>query len=123
MKYLLFVLFLSIPIVGFSQEQKFDKAPVAKNLNEIRTSIVYPDSAFKNNIQSNVLVDVLVDTLGDVTRVKWAEGDLAFFDTVTQAASLIKFEPGIYNDRPTKVWMRIPFSFKLGIKKKNSENK
>lgn len=74
----------------------------------------YPDIARKAGIEGRVFVKVLVDTLGNVERVQILKVSNPIFEQpAIEAAKRWKFKPGYQRDRPVKVWVAIPFIFKL----------
>ncbi len=87
---------------------------------EIKPSVIrkvepqYPDIARKAGIEGRVFVKVLVDTLGNVETVQVLKSSNPIFEKpAIEAAKKWKFKPGYQRDRPVKVWVAIPFIFKL----------
>jgi len=77
----------------------------------------YPDIARKAGIEGKVYVKVLVDTLGNVTTVQVLKSSNPIFEQpAIEAAKKWKFKPGYQRDRPVRVWVAIPFIFKLSQK-------
>lgn len=74
----------------------------------------YPELARKAGIEGRVFVKVLVDTLGNVVSAEVVRSTNPVFDEAAlKAARQCKFKPGYQRDRPVRVWMVIPFHFKL----------
>jgi protein TonB len=92
-----------------------DKQPVPVNLNEIRRQIKYPSLAKEGNIQGKVLIKILIDKEGNPVKhhVVRSPHDLLAEACVNQIYKL-KFTPGIQSQKPVKVWVQIPFDFKIG---------
>ena len=60
-----------------------------------------------------VVVKVLIGTKGDVEKVEIVKSHPMLDESAMAAAKLFKFTPGKQRDRVVKVWMTIPFTFKL----------
>lgn len=73
----------------------------------------YPELARKAGIEGLVVVKVLIDTKGDVEKVEVVKSHPMLDDAALAAAKQFKFKPGKQRDRFVKVWMTIPFTFKL----------
>lgn len=78
-----------------------------------RVEPVYPDLARKAGIEGMVVVKVLINTKGDVEKVEVVKSHPMLDDAAVAAAKQFKFKPGKQRDRYVKVWMTIPFTFKL----------
>ncbi len=78
-----------------------------------RVEPVYPDLARKAGIEGMVVVKVLINTKGDVEKVEVIKSHPMLDDAAVAAAKQFKFKPGKQRDRYVKVWMTIPFTFKL----------
>ncbi len=95
------------------QSFEVDKAPEAVNLEQIRASMVYPSMAIEAQIEGRVTVKVLVDVDGSVLKVGSVNGPDIFKDEVTDKSMRLQFTPGLQNGKPVKVWVSVPFVFKL----------
>jgi protein TonB len=73
----------------------------------------YPELARKAGIEGMVVVKVLIGTKGDVEKVEVVKSHPMLDDSAVAAAKLFKFKPGKQRDRFVKVWMTIPFTFRL----------
>jgi protein TonB len=78
-----------------------------------RVEPTYPDLARKAGIEGMVVVKVLIGTKGDVEKVEVVKSHPMLDDAAMAAAKLFKFKPGKQRDRFVKVWMTIPFTFRL----------
>ncbi|MFZ0388826.1 MAG: energy transducer TonB [Calditrichia bacterium] len=78
-----------------------------------RVEPVYPDLARKAGIEGMVVTKVLIDTKGDVEDVQIIKSHPMLDDAALAAARQFKFKPGKQRDRFVKVWMTIPFTFRL----------
>ena len=56
---------------------------------------------------------MLVDADGNVIKVGSVNGPDIFRDEVTSKSMLLQFTPGLQNGKPVKVWVSVPFVFKL----------
>jgi protein TonB len=74
---------------------------------------VYPEMAKKVNIQGMVVVQVLINTKGDVEDVRVIKSNPMLDEAAITAARQFKFTPAKQRDRLVKVWMSIPFHFRL----------
>lgn len=101
--------------------QNLNVGPVPKNMNAIRASIGYPAMAVEAEIQGKVIVRVLVDTKGNVTSKQIVQRAHPILDgAVMQFIDELKFKPGICDEGPCKVYVNIPFEFKL-LEKEDEE--
>jgi len=73
----------------------------------------YPELARKAGIEGIVVVKVLVDTNGNVEDVVFLKSHPMLDEAVLEAARQFKFKPGKQRDRFVKVWVSVPFNFKL----------
>ena len=95
------------------QSYEVEKAPDCINLAQVKSSIVYPEMARQMGKEGKVLVKVLVGTDGSVIKIGTLSGDEVFYDEVSSKARDLQFTPGLQNGKPVKVWVSVPFSFKL----------
>jgi protein TonB len=87
--------------------------PECVNLGMVRASIKYPEIAVAANIEGRVTVRVLVGTEGNVIKIGSISGPDVFYDEVKEKAMNLEFTPGILNGKAVKVWISVPFNFKL----------
>jgi protein TonB len=79
-----------------------------------RVEPLYPEVARKAGIEGQVFVKALVDTNGHVIRVEVLKSTNPVFEqAAVEAAKQFLFKPGYQRDRPVKVWVAIPFKFRL----------
>lgn len=95
------------------QSFEVEKAPECVNLGQVRASMQYPEVAREAGIEGRVTVKVLVGEAGNVIKVGAVSGPDAFHDEVKDKASNLQFTPGLQNGKPVKVWVTVPFNFKL----------
>ena len=73
----------------------------------------YPELARKAGIQGLVVVKVLIGTDGSVEEVEVVKSHPMLDDEAVKAARQFRFTPGKQRDRVVRVWMSIPFTFRL----------
>ncbi len=78
-----------------------------------RVTPVYPELAQKVGAEGLVVVKVLINTKGEVEKVKVIKSNPLLDEAALTAVRQFKFQPGKQRDRYVKVWMSIPFRFKL----------
>ncbi|MBN2366315.1 MAG: energy transducer TonB [Calditrichaeota bacterium] len=78
-----------------------------------RVEPAYPELARKAGIEGMVVAKVLIDTKGNVEKVEIVKSHPMLDDAAKAAAKDFKFKPGKQRDRFVKVWMTIPFTFRL----------
>ncbi len=75
----------------------------------------YPENLRRKGVEDRVIVKILVDEQGKVIRAellkpsKYAE----FNQAALSAAKRFEFEPGATPKGPAKVWLTVPFDFRL----------
>ncbi len=72
----------------------------------------YPANAQKANITGKVFVTALVGKDGKVEQVGKITGPKVFHEVAKAAALESEFTPAMQNDRPVKVWVSLPFTFR-----------
>jgi protein TonB len=88
--------------------------PKPVNMDEIKKLIGYPPMAKEAEIQGKVVVRVLVDKTGHyVKHLVLKDPHPLLTKGVTDKLPELKFTPGRQNNQPVKVWVTIPFDFKL----------
>ena len=102
----------SLDIFEASRLVAFDTPP--RSVNQPRPA--YPEPAQKSTNVGRVLVQLHVDTHGDVQRWKIAEIHPVGPGFAREVAKVIpqwKFEPARKNGEPVATWVALPFSFKF----------
>ena len=134
MKKIVFVLFMLITYVSFSQDtsrndvvfrDEYAKYPEFKNgmkgLYEfIQANIVYPQSANDNFIEGVVYIEYIVDTLGYTFNHKILKGIREDIDNeALRVAKLIKYDKPAFSwrDEPIECVYYLPIKFTLHPKK------
>jgi protein TonB len=95
------------------QQFEVEKPPECVNLLQVKNSMRYPDLAKESGIEGRVTVKVLVGETGSVIKVGSVSGDPVFSDEVREKSMDLQFTPGLQNGKPVKVWVSVPFVFKL----------
>ena len=81
----------------------------------IRDNISYPSIAEEKNVQGRVVVQFVVDTIGQVGEVKVVRSVDQDLDreAVRVVSTLPRFTPGTQSGKPVNVWYTLPVNFKL----------
>jgi protein TonB len=95
------------------QQFEVEKPPECVNLGQVKASMRYPDLAREGGIEGRITVKVLVDESGYVIKIGSINGESVFHDEVKEKARDLQFTPGLQNGKPVKVWVSVPFVFKL----------
>ncbi len=95
------------------KEFEVEKAPVCINFQQVKSSLNYPPSAIELGVEGKVVVKVLVGEDGSVLKTGSISGNEVFHDEVKDKARELQFTPGLHNNSAVKVWVTVPFSFKL----------
>lgn len=90
-----------------------DIVPECINLTQVKGSIEYPELAREIGLEGKVTAKVLVGTDGNVIKIGSISGHELFENEVRDKAMNLKFTPGLQNNTPVKVWVSVPFNFKL----------
>jgi len=104
------ILAFSTSIILYATTIDAEKEPIVLKKVEAK----YPEKAYREKIEGQVVVAVLVDVDGkpkDVRVVKTSNE--IFNDAAMEAAKQWLFGPAILNKKPVKFWFQIPISFKL----------
>ncbi|MCK5126077.1 MAG: TonB family protein [candidate division Zixibacteria bacterium] len=94
-----------------SQSVLPDAMPVLKK----PFSLVYPEDAYRNNINGEVILDIFVDHKGKIRAIDNMKCDNpgnGFEDAVTQAAFKSLHKPARYNGKPVACWVPTKVIFK-----------
>ena len=95
------------------QSTEVDKPPECVNLVQVRSAMSYPEIARKEGIEGKVILKLLVGEDGNVIKLGSISGPDVFYDEVRSKAPNLKFTPGLMKGKPVKVWVTVPFNFKL----------
>lgn len=91
-----------------------DEDPEPVNLGEIYKAIGYPAKAKEAGIQGNVIVRVLVGENGEYLRHKIVTNTHPLLsNSVDLQVKNLRFTPAMKAGQPVKVWINLPFRFKL----------
>jgi periplasmic protein TonB len=75
---------------------------------------VYPEMAMRAGMEGTVYVKILVDKDGKPKKAVVIKSTTEIFnDAATEAAMQFLFTPAVMNNGPVKVWVAVPFKFKL----------
>ena len=88
---------------------RVEKKPVFSK----RVEPKYPATAQKANITGKVFVTALIGKDGKVEQIGKITGPKVFHEVAKDAALQSEFTPAMNNDRPVKVWVSLPFTFRL----------
>lgn len=126
---LILMVFLSLS-VAFAQEKGKVKLPSEDESKFIEVEVVpspleqiapvYPQLARLSGIEGKVYVKALIDEKGNVIKTEIMKSDNSVLDgAAVDAVKKSKFSPALdKQNKPVKVWVVIPMSFKLNINKK-----
>jgi protein TonB len=92
---------------------KVEKEPQPIGGIESQPKPKYPEIAQKAGIEGRVFVKVLVGKDGKVEQIGEISGPEVFHEVARAAALQWTFSPAIQNDKPVRVWVSLPFVFKL----------
>jgi outer membrane biosynthesis protein TonB len=95
------------------QGSEVEVIPECVNFAQVRSSMVYPTVAIEAGIEGKVTVKVLVGTDGKTVKIGSITGPEIFYDEVRDKSMNLEFTPGLQGNKAVKVWMYIPFNFKL----------
>jgi TonB family protein len=98
---------------GTYKEYEVEKAPVCINLQQVKSSLKYPELAIETGAEGRITVKVLVGEDGTVLKIGAVSGNELFHDEVKDKALDLQFTPGLQNNSAVKVWVTVPFNFKL----------
>ena len=81
----------------------------------IQSHLKYPENAAKNNIEGRVVVQMVIDSIGQVGEVKVVRSVEKELDkeAIRVCKSLPKFTPGRQNGKAVSVWYTLPITFKI----------
>ena len=78
-----------------------------------KAPIKYPDDARLAKVQGIVIVDLLIDEMGQVMKAEVIHGDRRLAKAVLQSIKLWRFEPELENGRPVVSHITVPITFKI----------
>lgn len=88
--------------------------PVPLNMEEVYSMIGYPPAAKKKNIQGKVVLQVQIDERGNYLKHRVLKNPHPLLtEAVVAQIDHLRFSPAIMDHKPIKVWVTIPFDFKL----------
>lgn len=81
----------------------------------IQRNLHYPEIARRAGVEGTVIIQVLIDTKGNVIKTKIAKslGNNGCDEAAIVAIKRTKWKPALQRDKPVKVWVSIPVIFKL----------
>ncbi len=84
----------------------------------IQKNLQYPESAMKQNIQGQVVLQVLIGVDGSVLEHKVLKsiGHAECDQAAIKAVKSVRWRPAKQRDRSVKVWTSFPVTFKLNSK-------
>jgi TonB family protein len=91
-----------------------EKEPAPINLDELKKMIGYPKEALEKDIAGKVVIRMMIDEKGNyVKHIIIKDPNPILSNAVSSKISALRFTPGIQNGKPIRVWVTIPFDFKL----------
>ncbi len=122
LKYFLICCLLWLPLLAVSQSDTpspdefvlLELEPAPLNMTELSGMIGYPRLAKEAEIEGKVIIRVLVDEQGNYVRhMIIKDPNPLLTNAVASKIHNLRFTPGIQKGKPIKVWVTIPFDFKL----------
>ncbi|MEM0997869.1 MAG: energy transducer TonB [Bacteroidota bacterium] len=102
------------PEIGPNDFVLLEKEPAPVNMDDLRRMIGYPAMAKEAEIEGKVILRVQVDKNGRyVKHIVIKDPHPILTKAVTDKIRNLSFTPGIQAGKPIKVWVTIPFDFKL----------
>jgi TonB family protein len=87
-------------------------------IDDLYSFVKYPQLAQRVGIEGRVVVSVLIDTTGYVEKVEVNETSHPWFnESAITALALTRFQPGLKDGKPVKVWYTVPLVYKLNKRK------
>jgi protein TonB len=91
-----------------------EKEPAPVNLDEIKKRIVYPPLLKEAGVQGKVIVRILVGKDGKYIKHQVIKSSHKLFtEAVEKEIQNLEFTPAIQAGKPIKLWVTIPFDFRL----------
>jgi TonB family protein len=83
---------------------------------------VYPPEAKMQAIEGKVFLKILIDEKGNVIKEKIERSVNQLLDnSALEAVKSAKFSPALVKNKPVKVWVTIPISFKMNLNENEDE--
>jgi len=101
------------PVKDIYNSYEVEKVPECINLAQVKASMEYPELAVETGMEGKVTVKVLVGPDGNVIKLGSITGPEVFYDEVKDKSRDLQFTAGLQNNNPVKVWVTVPFNFKL----------
>jgi hypothetical protein len=102
------------PEIGPDAFMHLDKEPIPMNLDSVKGLIDYPWITIEAEIDGIVVVRVLVDESGKYLKhIHIKDPHPILSRAVLDKLHLLSFTPGMQGNKPVKVWITIPFEFKI----------
>ena len=81
----------------------------------MQKNLKYPEIARRAGVEGTVIIQVLIDTKGNVVKTQVARslGNNGCDEAATLAIKKTKWKPALQRDKPVQVWVSIPVIFKL----------
>ena len=103
--------------VVYSEVEQMPRFPGGLDglMEYLNSNIVYPRVAAEKNVQGSVLVQFVVEkdgSVGEIKILRSVEVNLDY-EAIRLCKSMPKFEPGMVDGQPVRVWYTLPISFKL----------
>lgn len=100
--------------IGPDEFVMLEKEPAPVNMDDIKKLIGYPPMAKEAEIEGKVVLRVQVDKTGSYLKhIVIKDPHPILTAEVVKHIRSLKFTPGIQSGKPIKVWVTIPFDFKL----------
>jgi protein TonB len=100
--------------IGPDEFVMLEKEPAPVNMDDIKKLIGYPPMAKEAEIEGKVVLRVQVDKTGSYLKhIVIKDPHPILTAEVVKHIRNLKFTPGIQSGKPIKVWVTIPFDFKL----------
>lgn len=100
--------------IGPNEFVLLEKEPTPVNMDDLKKMIGYPAMAKEAEIEGKVVLRVQVDKNGNyVKHIIMRDPHPLLTSEVIKNIRQLKFTPGIQAGKPIKVWVTIPFDFKL----------
>lgn len=109
---------LSPSPVAPSQPERFDPVPTYRLSRmptfEKKVEPIYPEQARRANVEGTVQLEIWLDELGRVRKIRVLKSPGHGLDRAAiKAAATSKFAPGLVNGKPVKVKITVPYRFVL----------
>lgn len=100
------------PDPDYNQLIAVDEEPVARNLIEVKESIVYPSAVRNDGISGTVYLKLLIDQRGRVKRYYVRKSpDRRLTRAVAAKLDKLRYKPASKGGQPVKVWVQFKHTF------------